>query len=124
MQRAARAVDVVLWLAPPGSQAPPAPAGVPRVLLPSRGDLAPDDVGRLRPREDPAATLARIEAVLCEVLGWRPEPWGPGHPVLFDAEARAWAAERASRSPEARRAALAVDLEVERAAGVPPLMGP
>jgi len=124
VERVARAVDVVLWLAPPGSEAPPAPAGVPQVPLPSRGDLAPEDAERLRPREDPAAALTRIQAVLSEVLGWRAEPWSPGCPVLFDAEARAWAAERASRAPEALRAALAEDLEVERTAGVPSLMGP
>jgi hypothetical protein len=87
--RAARSVDLVLWLDPPDACVQPPVELAPLVRLGSRGDLVPGDPGRLRPIEEPAAALATVEAVLCRALALPEETWLAGEPVAFDALTRA-----------------------------------
>jgi tRNA modification GTPase len=85
--------DLVLWLDPDPSAAPPAAEGVPVVALVGRGDElargAP--VGRpvVAPLASPAEALAVVEAELLQALDLPAAPWLPGRAVPFDVDSLA-----------------------------------
>ena len=84
--------DLVVWLAPPGTQSPPAEVGERRVVVASRID---ELEARDRPRggisalREPQAARAVLARVFREALELPQEAWEPGRGVLLEADALA-----------------------------------
>jgi len=80
--------DVVLWLAPPGTE-PPAAGDARRRVFASRADLRRDDARvpwpRLAPLEEPERAHHAVESALLDVLELPREPWCAGQGVPFEA---------------------------------------